>query len=261
MRLAIELRGAGKRYEARHADGVPYEAIADFNLEIPEGEFFCLLGPTGCGKSTVMNMVAGFEKPTSGVSLGFGQPINGPSADRGMVFQSDVALFPWLTVEGNVAFGLRMRGLDEAAVRRTVDENLDLVGLQPHRGKFPRELSGGMKQRVQIARALANNPSILLMDEPFAALDAQTRRRMQEELARIWTVKRKTVLFITHDIGEAIWLADRIGIMTHGPHSRLKETFSVNLPKPRHNMTPEFVSLYNLLNDSISAESEAMMNV
>lgn len=260
MRLAIELRGAGKRYEPRHAGGAAYEAIADFSLEIPEGEFFCLLGPTGCGKSTVMNMVAGFERPSAGQSMGFGREIEGPSADRGMVFQSDVALFPWLTVADNVAFGPRMRGLDEAAVRRVVDENLELVGLQKHRGKFPRELSGGMKQRVQLARAFANNPSILLMDEPFAALDAQTRRRMQEELGRIWSVNRKTVLFITHDIGEAIWLADRIGVMTHGPGSRLKEVIPVMLRRPRHNMTPEFVNLYNKLNDTISAESEAMMN-
>lgn len=261
MGSAIELRAIGKRYEPRHAGGVAYEAIAEFNLDIPEGEFFCLLGPTGCGKSTVMNMVAGFERPSSGTSLGFGREIHGPSAERGMVFQSDVALFPWLTVEENAAFGLRLRGLDEQAVKRSVDENLELVGLQRHRWKFPRELSGGMKQRVQIARALANNPSMLLMDEPFGALDAQTRRRMQEELSRIWSVSRKTVLFITHDIGEAIWLADRIGVMTHGPRSTLKEVVSVTLPRPRHNMTPEFVSLYNRLNESISAESEAMMNV
>ncbi len=261
MGSAIELRGVGKRYEPRHADGAAYEAIAAFDLGIAEGEFFCLLGPTGCGKSTVMNMVAGFERPSSGIALAFGRSIDGPDVQRGMVFQSDVALFPWLTVEENVAFGLRLRGTDEQAVQRSVDKNLELVGLHQHRGKFPRELSGGMKQRVQIARSLANNPSILLMDEPFGALDAQTRRRMQEELSRIWSLSRKTVLFITHDIGEAIWLADRIGVMTHGPRSRLKEVVEVGLQRPRHNMTPDFVSLYNRLNDSISAESEAMMNV
>jgi len=260
MRFAIELRGADKCYESRHAGGEPYEALLNFNLEIIEGEFFCLLGPTGCGKSTVMNIVAGFENPTNGLALNFDKPILGPSADRGMVFQSDVALFPWLTVENNVAFGLRLKGIDEEVIKFIVEENLDLVGLMAHRGKFPRELSGGMKQRVQIARALANNPSILLMDEPFAALDAQTRRLMQEELSRLWALNKKTVLFITHDIGEAIWLADRIGVMTRGPRASVKEIFTVNLPKPRSNMTSEFVNLYNLLNDSISAESKAMMN-
>lgn len=261
MGVAIELRGAGKSYEPRHAGGSAYDAIADFNLHISEGEFFCLLGSTGCGKSTVMNLIAGFEQPTAGTTRVFGKHIQGPSADRGMVFQSDAALFPWLTVEENVAFGLGLRGRGDRETKRIINENLELVGLQQHRWKFPRELSGGMKQRVQIARALATNPSILLMDEPFAALDAQTRRRMQEELARIWMVTRKTILFITHDIGEAIWLADRIGVMTHGPRARLKEAVTVDLPKPRHSMTPEFVSLYNRLNESITAETEAMLNV
>lgn len=260
MTLAIKLQGVGKCYEPRHAGGFAYEAIAGLDLEVPEGEFFCILGSTGCGKTTVMNMVAGFEKPTSGRALALGKPISGPGADRGMVFQSELALFPWLTVEENVAFGLRLQQLNAEAVKRTVDVNLELVGLQPDRGKFPRELSGGMKQRVQIARALATNPSILLMDEPFAALDAQTRRRMQEELARIWSVSRKTVLFVTHDIGEAIWLADRIGVMAHGPRSQLKQVVRVDLPRPRRNMTPEFVSLYNELSESIRAESEAMLN-
>lgn len=261
MSAAVELRDIGKRFEPLHSGASPYDAIEDFNLKIAEGEFFCLLGPTGCGKSTVMNVVAGFEKPTTGIAFAFGVEIQGPDSERGMVFQSDVALFPWLTVEENVAFGLRVRGLEEAAAARVIDENIELVGLQHHRWKFPRELSGGMKQRVQIARALANNASILLMDEPFAALDAQTRRRMQEELARIWSVNHKTVLFITHDIGEAIWLADRIGVMTHGPRSKLKEVLNVSLPRPRHNMTPDFVNLYNRLDDSICAESEAMLNV
>jgi NitT/TauT family transport system ATP-binding protein len=145
-------------------------------------------------------------------------------------------------------------------LREVVERNLDLVGLSAHRHKFPRELSGGMKQRVQIARALATDPRILLMDEPFAALDAQTRRRMQGELARIWTVSRKTVLFITHDIGEAIWLADRIGILTHGPRSRVKEVIEVDLARPRVDMTPGFVSLYNALEASIRAESDAMLD-
>jgi len=256
---AIRLEGAAKRFDARHAAGADYEAIAGFDLDIAEGEFFCLLGPTGCGKSTVMHLVAGFEQATGGRVLVRGKPVTGPGADRGMVFQSDLALFPWLTVEQNVAFGLELAGLAAAERRDIVERNLDLVGLSNHRGKFPRELSGGMKQRVQIARALATDPAILLMDEPFAALDAQTRRRMQEELTRIWSLSRKTVLFITHDIGEAIWLADRIGIMTHGPASRMKEIATVDLDRPRMHMTPEFVRLYNALDDSIRAESEAML--
>ena len=260
MSLAIKLQGVSKCYEPHHAGGFAYEAIAGLDLEVLEGEFFCILGPTGCGKTTVMNMVAGFEKPPPGRGLGPGKPIGGPGADRGMVFQSELALFPWLTVEENVAFGLRLQQVEAEAVKRTVGTNLELVGLQSHRGKFPRELSGGMKQRVQIARALATNPSILLMDEPFAALDAQTRRHMQEELMRIWSVSRKTVLFITHDIGEAIWLADRIGVMKQGPRSQLRRVVRVDLPRPRRNMTPEFVSLYNELAESIRAESEAMLN-
>jgi NitT/TauT family transport system ATP-binding protein len=260
MEPAIRLERAGKRFDARHAAGADYEAIAGFDLDLAEGEFFCLLGPTGCGKSTVMHLVAGFERPTSGRVLVRGAEVRGPGADRGMVFQSDLALFPWLTVEQNVAFGLEVAARAPAERREIVEANLELVGLAQHRGKFPRELSGGMKQRVQIARALATDPAILLMDEPFAALDAQTRRRMQEELTRIWSVSRKTVLFITHDIGEAIWLADRIGIMTHGPASRMKEIAEVDLERPRVHMTPAFVRLYNRLEDSIRAESEAMLN-
>lgn len=260
MNPAVELRGVVKRYPPLHAGASAYEALAEFDLRVDEGEFFCLLGPTGCGKSTVLNLMAGFERPTSGTVMAFGAEIVRPSSDRGMVFQSDVALFPWLTVEQNVGFGPRISGLAPNETKRIVDENLELVGLRNHRWKFPRELSGGMKQRVQIARLLANNASILLMDEPFGALDAQTRRRMQTELARIWSVSHKTVLFITHDIGEAIWLADRIGVMTRGPRSRLKEVLRVDLPRPRHHMTPEFVSLYNRLEETIGAESEAMLN-
>lgn len=260
MTAAIRLDGIAKRFDARHAEGVDYDALRGFDLDIAAGEFFCLLGPTGCGKSTVMHLVAGFESPTQGrVTVG-DRPVLGPGADRGMVFQSELALFPWLTVEQNVAFGLEVAHRSVADVRDVVERNLELVGLAAHRGKFPRELSGGMKQRVQIARALATDPAILLMDEPFAALDAQTRRRMQEELGRIWSVSRKTVLFITHDIGEAIWLADRIGIMTHGPGARLKEVVAVDLPRPRMHMTPEFVRLYNTLEDSIRAESDAMLH-
>jgi NitT/TauT family transport system ATP-binding protein len=168
--------------------------------------------------------------------------------DRGVVFQTELALFSWLTVEENIGFGLRMNHVAAGALRAAVEHNLELVGLADHRRKFPRELSGGMKQRVQIARALANDPRILLLDEPFAALDAQTRRRMQEELAQIWMQTRKTVLFITHDINEAIWLADRVAVMSRGPRSHIIATQTIGLPRPRATMTAEFVELYNQLN-------------
>jgi NitT/TauT family transport system ATP-binding protein len=256
---SIELRGVTKVFTGGVAG--EYAALGGVDLAIREGEFFCLLGPTGCGKSTVLHLVAGFEKATQGEISIKGRPVAGPGADRGVVFQSEIALFPWLTVEENVGFGGRMRGLAPDLRRERIERNLDLVGLAKHRTKFPRELSGGMKQRVQIARALANDPDFLLMDEPFGALDAQTRRRMQEEVVRIWSEARKTVLFITHDIGEAIWCADRIGVMTRGPAAKVKEIVDVKLPRPRHTMTADFVELYNALSASIQAEAEAMLNV
>ena len=260
LKVAIELAGVGKRFaRAGDADG-DYAVLEGFTLEVREGEFFCLVGPTGCGKSTVLHLIAGFERPSAGRVRVFGDAVEAPDADRGVVFQTDQALFPWLTVEENVAFGLTMRGVAPAERASILERNIELVGLPRHRAKFPRELSGGMKQRVQIARALANDPRILLMDEPFGALDAQTRRRMQEEVARIWSATGKTVIFITHDIGEAIWLADRVGVMTRGPQARLKEIVEVDLPRPRHAMNQAYVELYNRLSDTIQAEAEAMLN-
>ena len=260
MRVAIELKSVGKRFARGDAAGGDYAALDGFTLDVEEGEFFCLLGPTGCGKSTVLHLVAGFERPSAGQVRVFGAAVTQPDADRGVVFQTDQALFPWLTVEENVAFGLVMRGVAPAERAAILDRNLELVGLSLHRAKFPRELSGGMKQRVQIARALANDPRILLMDEPFGALDAQTRRRMQGEVARIWSATGKTVIFITHDIGEAIWLADRVGVMTRGPEARLKEIVRVDLPRPRQAMNQAHVDLYNRLDATIQAEAEAMLN-
>lgn len=255
---AIELAHVQKSF-VREADGAAYAALDGFDLAIRPGEFFCLLGPTGCGKSTVLNLVAGFEAPSRGEVRVAGALVTRPGADRGVVFQTELAIFPWLTVAENVAFGLTIRGVTEAERRTILERNLELVGLARHRDKFPRELSGGMKQRVQIARALANDPSILLMDEPFAALDAQTRRRMQEEVVRIWSATGKTVMFVTHDIGEAIWLADRIGIMTRGPEARVKEVIEVGLKRPRQHMTQDFVELFNALSASIQQEAEAML--
>lgn len=257
---AIEMIGVGKRFTRTGNGSGDYEAICNFNLSIEEGEFFCLLGPTGCGKSTVLHLIAGFEMPTAGEVRVFGEDVRQPGADRAVVFQTELAIFPWLTVEENVSFGMRMRGVPSEEQTRSLETNLQLVGLTPHRHKFPRELSGGMKQRVQIARVLANNPRILLMDEPFAALDAQTRRRMQEEAARIWAATGKTVVFVTHDIGEALWLADRIGVMTCGPRACVKDIVEVTLPRPRATMTPEFVRLFNDLGQIIQAEAEAMLH-
>jgi ABC-type nitrate/sulfonate/bicarbonate transport system ATPase subunit len=186
----------GKSYQA--LNGIAYQAIRGFNLDITEGDFFCLLGPTGCGKTTILSMLAGFEMPTSGSIRLAGETIQGTSADRGVVFQSHDSLYPWLTALENVEFGLRMRGVDKATRRERAIQQLRIVGLAGQEKKHPQELSGGMKQRIQIARVLANRPKILLMDEPFAALDAQTRNLMQQELRRIWLEDRVSVLFITH---------------------------------------------------------------
>jgi NitT/TauT family transport system ATP-binding protein len=232
-----------------------YVALDHVNLEVRGGEFFCLLGPSGCGKTSLLNLVAGFVEPTAGTVEISGRPVAGPDKDRGVVFQSDRALFDWLTVEENVSFGPRVRSVPESRWRPQVNEMLKLVGLWDHRTKLPRELSGGMKQRVQIARVLANDPDILLMDEPFAALDAYTRGRMQKEVTRIWDVWRRTVLFVTHDIAEAIWLADRIGIMSQGPGSRIGQIFEVDLPRPRERMDAGFTELFNQLSEAIDMQA------
>jgi NitT/TauT family transport system ATP-binding protein len=207
---------------------LPFHALLDFNLEIAEGEFFCLLGPSGCGKTTVLNLLAGFEEPTAGVIELNGARVTGPAQDRAVVFQGEDSLYGWLTARENVEFGPRMRGIRARERRAVAQEFLDLVGLRGQAGKRPHELSGGMKQRVQIARVLVNQPKILLMDEPFAALDAQNRLVLQKELTRIWRATRKTVLFITHDIDEAILLGSRIGVMKAGPASQIKSIVDVD---------------------------------
>ncbi len=213
-------------------------ALDQIDLEVAERELLCILGPSGCGKSTLLNIVAGFIPPTSGRVLVDGRPVTGPGAERGVVFQEYV-LFPWLTVAGNVEFGLALKGVAAAERRRTVARYLELVGLGPHAGKFPVQLSGGMKQRVAIARALANNPATILMDEPFGALDAQTREVLQDELSRIQRVEHKTILFVTHSIREAVYLADRVVVMTSAP-GRIKQVFPIKLPEVRDRFAPEF---------------------
>jgi NitT/TauT family transport system ATP-binding protein len=213
-------------------------ALGHVDLEVAEREFVCLLGPSGCGKSTLLNIVAGFLAPSTGRVFVDGRPVAGPGADRGVVFQEYV-LFPWLTVTGNVEFGLRLKGMAGADRARTVARYLDMVGLAAHAGKFPGQLSGGMKQRVAIARALANEPAIILMDEPFGALDAQTREVLQEELSRIQRLTHKTVMFVTHSIREAVYLADRVVVMTSAP-GRIKQVFEIKLPEVRDRFAPEF---------------------
>lgn len=247
---AIVVDGARHDY-VRPDTGTIYTSLTDLDLDIEDGEFFSLVGPSGCGKSTLLNIIAGFEFLTAGSITSFGVPIVGPGPDRGVVFQSDVALFPWLTVAENVAYGPRIRGEDKHLVEQRVQEYLSLVNLSEHSKKFPRELSGGMRQRCQIARVLANEPRLILMDEPFAAVDAQTRRYLQKEFAAIWEETKKTVLFITHDVGEAVLLGDRVGIMTSGPSARLHKTVSINLSRPRNTRLPAFIDLVDDLTNEL----------
>jgi NitT/TauT family transport system ATP-binding protein len=231
--VKIQIEGLSKTFGAAATP-----ALLDIDLDVAEREFVCILGPSGCGKSTLLNIVAGFLAPGQGRVLVDGRAVTAPGAERGVVFQEYV-LFPWLTVAGNVAFGPVLQSVPAAERRRRVARYLELVGLAAHAGKFPVQLSGGMKQRVAIARALANNPSIILMDEPFGALDAQTREVLQDELSRIQRVEHKTILFVTHSIREAVYLADRIVVMTSAP-GRIKQVFAVKLPEVRDRFAAEF---------------------
>jgi len=211
-----------------------YLALDGIQLEVSQGELVCLLGPSGCGKSTLLNILAGFERASEG-SVDFeGAPVRGAGRDRVMFFQdAGAALLPWLSVEENVRFALRVRKLPKGDWPAIIDKYLAMVGLQEHRRKFPSQLSGGMRQRLQIARALAVEPKVLLMDEPFGALDALTRRRMHGFLLEIWQRTGKTIVFVTHDIAEAVTLADRICVMSVGPGSRIVQVVRVDLPRPR----------------------------
>ena len=206
-------------------------AVEEVSLEIGNGEFVAILGPSGCGKTTLLNMVAGFIPPTRGEILLNGRRIQGPGPDRGVVFQS-FALFPWKTVLDNVVFGLKMRGVPKEERDRIAREYIALVGLEGFENRYPHELSGGMQQRVGVARVLANKPDLMLMDEPFASVDAQTRMTLQEELTRIWGARQPTILFVTHDVEEAVFLANRVVVLTPRP-GRVRETVPVDLPRPR----------------------------
>ena len=237
-------------------DGVKNIAIDSTSIKIMPGEFVCILGPSGCGKSTLLNAVAGFISPTQGSVSVDGNIVEKPGPDRGMVFQQ-YSLFPWKTIRENVAFGPLRTGSGRAAAEGTANTFLSMVGLYDYADRYPAELSGGMKQRVGIARALANYPSVLLMDEPFGALDAQTRVMMQENLLQIWSKFRITVMFITHDIDEAIFLADRVLVMSASP-GRIIADIDIELPRPRTlEMTTkdEFIDSKKQCIEIIKAES------
>ena len=226
----LVIRKLGKTYFDLYA-GRHVTAVGDVSLEIHTGEFVSIVGASGCGKTTLLNMVAGFIPPSEGEILLGGRQVKGPGPDRGVVFQS-FALFPWKTVLDNVAFGLKMRGVSREERERIAQEYVALVGLAGAESRYPTELSGGMQQRVGVARALANSPELLLMDEPFASVDAQTRMTLQEELTRIWEAKHPTILFVTHDVDEAVFLSDRVIVLTRSPGT-VRAEVSILLPRPR----------------------------
>ena len=238
----LQVAGLSKTYGAGDHS---YVALDEIDITINKGEFFCLLGPSGCGKSTLLNILAGFEPPSSGSVTSDGIGVTGAGRDRVMFFQdAGAALFPWLNVEENVRFGLRVRKVPRQERDSIIDKSLKMVGLDHHRDKFPSQLSGGMRQRLQIARALAVEPEILLMDEPFGALDALTRRNMHSVLLAIWQRTGKTVVFVTHDIAEAILLADRIGVMSAGPAASITKVFEIEMRRPRNLTDPNVAQLF-----------------
>lgn len=248
----LRLAGVSKTYTA--AGGNHVQALAPVDLTIPAGQFVCLLGASGCGKSTLLRLIAGFESPSTGSLTVGGEPVRGPGPDRGVVFQ-DYGLFPWLTVAENVGYGPKRRGMSKEEVAERTSRFLELVQLQAFAKRYPQQLSGGMQQRVGIARVLANDPGVLLMDEPFAALDSLTRERLQRSLVEIWTQVRATVVFVTHSVEEAVYLADRVVVMSGGPnhgvpgHVALDET--LDLDRPRDVTDPEFNAVKRRLLDVI----------
>jgi nitrate ABC transporter ATP-binding subunit len=234
----LTIHGVTKRFTAGDDE---VEALAPVELAIPRGEFVCMIGASGCGKSTLLRIIAGFEEPTTGEVAIDGKPVTGPGSDRGMVFQ-DYALFPWMTVRQNISFGPRQRHLAREEIDKTTDEFVRMVGLERFADRYPNQLSGGMKQRVAIARVLANNANILLMDEPFGALDALTREQLQNELLQIWKRTGVTTIFVTHSVEEAVLLADRVLVMSAGP-GKIDSDFRIDLARPRDVSSPEFNAL------------------
>lgn len=231
----VVIDDVSRRYESERKT---VQALKDIRFSVEEGEFVTIVGPSGCGKTTLFRIIAGLEEPTSGQVLLDSEPITGPNPERSMVFQ-EYGLFPWRTVRENVAFGLEEQGVSKAEREQRVQEMIDLVGLSGFENSYPKELSGGMKQRVGIARALAVDPEVLLMDEPFGSLDAQTRDMMHAELLDIWRETGKTVLFVTHDVDEAVKLADKVVVMAADP-GRVREVVPVDISRPRERTDPEF---------------------
>jgi NitT/TauT family transport system ATP-binding protein len=243
----INVESVSYRFDPQHL------ALGNVKLTVPLGQFVCLLGPSGCGKTTLLNLIAGFLVPSEGYVFVNGQVVDGPGPDRGMVFQ-DYSLFPWLTVLQNIEFGPSIAGMKASERRKRAMHYLELVNLGDIAHRYPTQLSGGMKQRVAIARALAAGPKVLLMDEPFAALDAMTRSRLQNELIRIHELERPTILFVTHNIDEAIRLADRVLVMSPNP-GRVVSDVLIDLEKPRARTSLEFARLYDRFEHEIGLES------
>lgn len=255
----VEVEGLSVDFKRK---GSSISILESIDFKINPGEFVCLLGPSGCGKSTILNLIAGFIKPTRGYVLVDGKPVNKPGADRGFVFQQ-YSLLPWKTTFQNVEFGLKIQGVPKLEREERVNYYLNKVGLYKHRHSYPHQLSGGMQQRASIIRALVNSPSVLLMDEPFAALDAQTRHMMQELLLTIWGELKPTVIFVTHDIEEAIFLSDRIFIMGVNP-GKIKAKLPIPLTRPRHVddiLSPEFVKLNRQVFELIREETLKSMEL
>ncbi len=249
-RMVFEMRGAA-----------PFVALEDLELSINTNEFVTVVGPSGCGKTTAMDMAAGLTHPTSGVVRVDGKVVSGPGPERGVIFQQ-YALFPWLTVRKNIEFGLKLQNVPKSRRRELSDQMIELTELGGFADALPKNLSGGMKQRCAIARAYAVNPSVLLMDEPFGALDALTRVRMQEQLLETWNKEKRTVMFITHDVDEATYLATRVIVMATHP-GRIKEIIDVDLPYPRHEdirLTPEFTQLRNKVWDAVYHQANTEAN-
>lgn len=243
----IVIQNVNKTYKGVSGDVV---ALKDVNLIIDENEFVAIIGPSGCGKTTLLNVLAGLETYDSGSVTVGGEAIVGPGIDRGVIFQQ-YALFPWLTVRKNMQFGLKYRGYSKAKQKEITNYYMDIVGLTEYADLYPKELSGGMKQRVAIARGYATSPKVLLMDEPFGALDAQTRAQLQEDVLKTWETERKTIFFITHDVEEAVLLSQRVVIMSARP-GRVKETVKVDLPYPRNQET-KILPRYNEIKNNIWA--------
>jgi NitT/TauT family transport system ATP-binding protein len=254
MTSAVTLDGVARRFVTPSGDVL--SALEEFNLDIAPGEFCAIVGPTGCGKSTTLGLIAGLARPQAGSVRLFGEPVDGVDRRVGFVFQQD-AVFPWRNVLANVAAGPRFRGLGKAEAERTARDWIDRVHLNGFEGSLPHQLSGGMRKRVALAQTFINKPEILLMDEPFSALDVQTRELMQEELLQLWSENRAAVLFVTHDLDEAILLADRVAVLTSRP-ARVKSVHRIDLPRPRDIATlrydERFIEIARLINEDLRAE-------